>query len=257
MFFLKLDRCNFDGGLVIENGERYTSRMPPPQNILVVDDESQIRALLSRVMSKEGFVVQHAENGDQALSLIQAAAPDLVILDFNLPGLSGKDVCRRIRRDSATMAIPIIMITGCSIDELPADCLDSGADDYVCKPFNTKELIARVKAVLRRPRIFQDADRPVQKGMVTILPEERRVLVNGNPTERLTPKEFELLHSLVMYSPRVLDKNTLSLKVWGQTSEILNGRTLDVHVRRIRSKLGASAAKCLVTVPATGFQWVA
>lgn len=229
--------------------------MSSNQNILIVDDEAQIRALLMRAMSREGYAVRFAVDGEEAFGLIEKKIPDLILLDFNLPGLSGKEICRRLRRDSSTMSIPIIMITGSSVEELPADCLNSGADDYVPKPFNIKELLARVKAILRRPRVYQEPDSPVRKGIISILPEERSVVIDGAPAAHFTPKEFELLRLLVTHSPRVLDKNTLCLKVWGQTEEFVNDRTLDVHIRRIRAKLGTRAATHLVTVPSSGFQW--
>jgi two-component system phosphate regulon response regulator PhoB len=227
-----------------------------PSHILVVDDEDPVRRMLERAFTEAGFSVSLAASAAEIPGSIKKQMPDLVILDYNLPESTGRDACIKLRRDESTRFIPIIMITGSGIEGLPADCLQSGADDFVPKPFNLAELVARVRAVLRRPRTIVDEQSDIQKGPLVIQPEQRQILINGKPIERLTPKEFDLLHQIILHAPRVLPKNVLALKVWGQTVDLLHDRTLDVHIRRIRSKLGKEAAACLVTVPAIGYRWV-
>jgi DNA-binding response OmpR family regulator len=224
-------------------------------HILVVDDEEVICHLLERGLKEHGFTVQIANTATNALTILATQAMDLVILDHNLPDLTGRDVCRRIRRNPNTRSVPVIIVTGASSETLPVDCLDAGADDYVSKPFNVREIVARAQAILRRPVSYSDENDVLQKGPLTIHVSQHSVVVEGKPLPRLTPKEFALLHQIVMHAPSILNKNMLALKVWGQTEDVLHHRTLDVHIRRIRSKLGARYAKYLVTIPAVGYQW--
>jgi len=223
--------------------------------VLVVDDEPAVRGVLERVLKREGFAVTMAINAGEGLTAVRERTPDMVILDLNLPDRSGEDVCQEIRKTSAVQAIPILILTGQAMEGLPARCLDEGADDYLSKPFDNKELVARVRALLRRPRLYVDKDAVLEKKQITVHVAERRVLVKGHPVNSLAPKEFDLLYQLLLYAPKVLDKNTLALKVWDVPAEQIHSRTLDVHIRRIRLKIG-SAAKCLKTVPAVGYQWL-
>jgi len=227
----------------------------PKARILIVDDELAIRSVLERILQREGFRVVHAATGQEALESVKVEKPDLMILDLNLPDLNGEEICQRVRKDPAAQSIPILILTGRSTEGLSADCLDGGADDYVNKPFDIKEMVSRVKALLRRPRLYSSEDSIIQKGIIAIHVGERRVMVKGKPAGKLAPKEFALLKQLVLHSPKVLDKNTLALNAWGISAERLNSRTLDVHMRRIRQKLGRAAARYLITVPSIGYQW--
>lgn len=225
------------------------------QKILVVDDEPGVRAILERVLEREGYKVLAADGGRAALEIARQEKPDVLVLDYLLPDLSGQAVCQSIRKDPAIQALPVLILTGQAAEGLPAQCLDSGADDYLAKPFDANELAARVRALLRRPRLYGSKDSVLERGAITIHTAERRVLVKGHIVKALSPKEFDLLYHIVMHAPNVLDKNTLALKAWGVPYEHLNPRTLDVHVRRIRAKLGRSAAGSLLTVPTIGYQW--
>ncbi|SRR5258708_4601388 len=223
--------------------------------VLVVDDEPAIRGVLERLLKREGFAVTLALNAREGLNAVQERLPDMVILDLNLPDRSGEDVCQDIRKSSSTQSIPILILTGQATDGLPAKCLDGGADDYLSKPFDNKELVARVRALLRRPRLYVEKDAVLETKQISVHVAERQIRVNGRSIDSLAPKEFDLLYQLLIHTPKVLDKNTLALKVWGVPAEQLHSRTLDVHMRRIRLKIG-SASKCLKTIPAVGYQWL-
>lgn len=229
--------------------------MQSKARILIVDDELAIRTILERILQREGFKVVHAANGKEAFESLVTEKPDLMILDLNLPDVKGEEICRLVRKDPAVQSLPILILTGRSAEGLSAECLDGGADDYVSKPFDIKDLVARVNALLRRSRLYAAEDSIIQKGVIVIHVGERRVMIKGKPVGKLAPKEFALLKQLVLEAPKVLDKNTLALNAWGVSAESLHHRTLDVHMRRIRQKLGPRAARCLITVPSIGYQW--
>jgi DNA-binding response OmpR family regulator len=224
--------------------------------ILVVDDEASIRNLLIRVFAQESFEVLTATNGHEGLETAAKYRPDLIILDLNLPDLYGEDVCKSIRQTSSIENVPVLILTGKNAEGLPARCLDGGADDYLSKPFDVQEIMARSRALLRRSHGLASSREALSRGRLTIRVAERMVLWKGHRIETLAPKEFEILRLLVLEAPKVLDKNALAVKAWGVPSEQLHQRTLDVHIRRIRKKLGPAAATCLKTVPAIGFQWL-
>lgn len=224
--------------------------------ILVVDDELSVRAVLERILRKEGFQVSLAACGKEALQAIENQRPDVMILDLNLPDLSGDAVCQKIRKDPLACSVSILILTGRASEGLPAECLNGGADDYLAKPFDIKELIARVRALLRRPRLYTADDSVLQKGPLSLHVGERRVSVKGWEAPSLAPKEFELLKQLLLHAPKVIDKNILALAVWGVPADRLHRRTLDVHMRRIRQKIGPKASRCLKTVPVIGYQWL-
>lgn len=223
--------------------------------ILIVDDEPAIGKMLERALKNEGFFIDIAPNGEDALDLLARKKHDVVILDINLPGISGDEICRQLRKDPLLQTIGILMVTGRNTEGLSASMLDDGADDYVSKPFDLNEVVARVKALLRRPRVFVPAESVIQRKNIHIDLGARQISITGRPVDDFTPKEFELLSQLVIHSPRVLDKNTLALKVWGVTRDGLHDRTIDVHIRRIRKKLGDYAA-CLKTIQTIGYQWL-
>src|SRR5439155_1423883 len=183
--------------------------------VLVVEDEPDIRNRIVLHLSREGFRCRTAKSGPEALREARAATPDLVILDLMLPDLDGLEVCRRLRSDAATATIPIIMLTAKADEVDRVVGLEMGADDYVVKPFSPKELIARIRAVLRRARPAAEA-RVLRAGAVTIDPMRHQVDVAGTAVE-LTPKEFDLLRALVEAAGRVLSREQLLERGWGYT----------------------------------------
>ncbi len=224
--------------------------------VLVVDDEPSIQSLLSRVLVREGFEVLSAMNGQEGLLVAAQEKPDLIILDLNLPDLYGEEVCSKLRQDSTTENVPILILTGKNALGLSARCLDGGADAYLSKPFDIADILAHLRALLRRSQGRVSSRGVILSGRLTIRIAERMVFWRGRRIATLAPKEFDILRYLVLEAPKVLDKNTLALKAWGISSDQLHQRTLDVHMRRIRKKLGPTAASCLKTVPAVGFQWL-
>ena len=224
--------------------------------VLVVDDEPAVQKGLERLLSQEGLQVAMASTGQEALDAVERQRPDVIILDLNLPDMSGNDVCQRVRGDPSAAGVAILILTGKKSRGLPAECLNGGADDYLAKPFDLKELVARVRALLRRPRLYSTEDAVIQKGPLSLYVAERRICVKEIAIPSLTPKEFELLRLLLINAPRVLENNALALKVWGVPVDQLHHRTLNVHIQRIREKLGPQVAPHLKTVPAIGYQWL-
>ena len=221
--------------------------------VLVVEDEPDIRNLIVLHLSREGFRCRTAKSGPEALREARAATPDLVILDLMLPDLDGLEVCRRLRSDAATATIPIIMLTAKADEVDRVVGLEMGADDYVVKPFSPKELIARIRAVLRRARPAAEA-RVLRAGAVTIDPMRHQVDVAGTAVA-LTPKEFDLLRALVEAAGRVLSREQLLERVWGYTrGGDIESRTVDVHVRRLRAKLGDTGRR-IATLKGVGYRF--
>ena len=220
--------------------------------VLIVEDEPDIRELVVHHLKREGYQVSVAASGEEALRQVQASPPDLVLLDLMMPAMNGLEVCRRLRQDPVTASLPIVMLTakGDEIDRVLG--LEIGADDYVVKPFSPKELLARVRAVLRRSLPAPGAS-PITLGALTIDPGTHTVSV-GDEVLALTPKEFDLLRALVEARGRVLSREFLLDRVWGysRASEI-ESRTVDVHVRRLRVKLGPEGRRVL-TVKSVGYR---
>ncbi|HEY4910554.1 MAG TPA: response regulator [Methylomirabilota bacterium] len=220
--------------------------------VLIVEDERDIRDLVVLHLQRDGYEVTSAGSGEEALAQVRQSPPDLVVLDLMLPAMSGLEVCRRIRQEQATATLPIVMLTAKADEVDRVVGLELGADDYVVKPFSPKELLARVRAVLRRSRPGPDAA-PMTFGALTIDPGTHRVFVGGE-TVALTPKEFELLRALVAVRGRVLSREFLLDRVWGYSrAGEIESRTVDVHVRRLRVKLGAEGRRIL-TVKSVGYR---
>jgi phosphate regulon transcriptional regulator PhoB len=220
--------------------------------VLIVEDEPDIRELVVHHLKREGYQVSAASSGEEALRQVQAAPPDLVLLDLMMPAMDGLEVCRRLRQDPATVSLPIVMLTakGDEVDRVLG--LEIGADDYIVKPFSPKELLARVRAVLRRSRPAPGAA-PLTLGALLIDLGTHTASVGGLALA-LTPKEFDLLRALVEARGRVLSREFLLDRVWGyaHASEI-ESRTVDVHVRRLRVKLGPEGRRIL-TVKSVGYR---
>jgi phosphate regulon transcriptional regulator PhoB len=220
--------------------------------VLIVEDEPDIRELLAFHLERDGYLVTRASTGAEALRQVRSARPDLVVLDLMLPEMDGLEVCRRLRADSATAALPVIIVTakGDEVDRVVG--LELGADDYVVKPFSPKEVLARVRAVLRRSRAPMPSA-PLTVGGIALDDATHRATVDGQPLA-LTPKEFDLLRALLEARGRVLSREFLLDRVWGyaRAGEI-ESRTVDVHVRRLRAKLGREGDRIL-TVKNVGYR---
>ena len=222
--------------------------------ILIVDDNEQIVEILSRYIAAEGWPLLCARSGEEALSLFDAADPSVILLDILLPGIDGLEVCRRIRRVSG---VPILMITARDEDADRILGLDIGADDYIVKPFEVKELLARVHAVLRRTG---DDGKPKSKKLtfdkLVINLDSYELIVDGKKIDT-PPKEMELLYHLAATPNRVYTRNQLLDEVWG-FDYFGDSRTVDVHIKRLREKLeGVSDKWALKTVWGVGYKFEA
>ena len=219
--------------------------------VLVVDDEADLLTLVRYNLERDGFEVGEAVDGEEAMAMIAERRPDLVLLDWMLPQFSGIEVCRRVRRSAHTQNLPIIMLTARGEESDRVRGLDYGADDYIVKPFSPSELVARVRAVLRRLRPAFEAE-ILQFSDVTMDLAEFRVTRSGDSV-RLAPTEFRLLRHFMEHPGRVFTREQLLNAVWGR--EIyLEPRTVDVHVRRLRRTLNAGDRQDIIrTVRATGY----
>jgi len=217
--------------------------------ILVVEDEASIASFVSLYLKNAGYEVRTAENGTDALAAVQSREPALIILDLMLPDLDGLEVCRRIRQRSD---VPILMLTARDEDVDKIIGLEVGADDYMTKPFNPRELVARVKSILRRvtPERREAQGERIVHGDLIIDAGRREVTVKGVEVQ-LAPKEFELLWELLDHRGLVLTRDQLLERVWGYTFAG-DTRTVDVHVRQVRRKLGEAAP--IVTVWGVGYK---
>ncbi|HAZ62460.1 MAG TPA: DNA-binding response regulator [Armatimonadetes bacterium] len=226
------------------------------QLVLVVEDDISIQRSLEVLLQREGYQVLMTADGAEAVQLAQRHKPDIILLDVMLPGLDGLEVCRQVRQ---RMLTPIVMLTA-KDDEIDKVLgLESGADDYVSKPFLPLELMARIRAHLRRANLYERAELetgPIRVGRVTIDGAAHEVFVGGEPV-RLTPKEFDLLLVLASRAGRVIERDQLLEQVWGE-SLYLDSRTLDVHIRRLRLKieLEPSQPQQIMTIPGVGYKLV-
>ena len=218
--------------------------------ILLIEDEPDVVDLLTLSLRKADFVVSHAADGGRGLRQAREESPALIILDLMLPKMPGLEVCKVLKSDVATKHIPIIMLTAKAeeIDRIVG--LEFGADDYVTKPFSPREMVLRVKAILRRGQ-GEVAEEPLIFGPIQLDPARHHVTVNGKPV-RLTSVEFKLLSMLMLRRGRVQARDRLLNEVWGYES-LIDTRTVDTHVRRLRKKLG-KAADAIETVRGFGYR---
>jgi len=225
-----------------------------PTRILVVEDDQDIAQLVARYLEKAGFAADVVSSGRDALTAIRARAPDLLILDRMLPHVDGLEICRAVRSNAKTAAMPIIMLTARAEESDRIVGLELGADDYVAKPFSPSELVARVRALLRRAqRAAPAAGATMTYGPIVVDPDRHMVSSNGHDVT-LTAKEFLLLEYLLQHRGRVLSRDVLLTDVWGY--RYTGGtRTVDVHVRRLREKFPL-LADALVTVKQFGYKLV-
>jgi len=211
--------------------------MPMTPHVLVVEDEDSLATLLQYNLQKEGYEVSLAGDGEEALLMIDERLPDLIVLDWMLPKVSGIEVCRRLRQRNETRNLPIVMLTARGEESDRIRGLDTGADDYVTKPFSMTELGARIRAVLRRIRPGLAEDR-VRRGDILIDRVAHRVKRGGSEIH-LGPTEFRLLDYLMQHPGRVFSREQLLDAVWG-SDVYVEARTVDVHIGRLRKALGAS-----------------
>ncbi len=221
------------------------------ERVLLVEDEPGIVKGLSHSMERDGYQVTSARDGEEGLRLALQTKPDMIILDLMLPGMDGLSICRELRQRPQTRDIPIIMLTAKRDDVDRIVGLEMGADDYVTKPFNTRELLARMKAVMRRmKRRTDEEDARINAGVLTIDPEARIATKSGAPLPELTAKEFDLLHLMALHPGRVFEREDLLRIVWGM--EHYDTRTVDVCVGRLRKKIEDNPAKPVFIVTRWG-----
>lgn len=214
---------------------RRAERGKPMKRVLIIEDDKDIVELVRYNLANEGFQVAAAFDGSSGLAALKKASPDLLILDLMLPKLSGLDICREIRRDEALNRLPILMLTARGDEADRVVGLEMGADDYVTKPFSPRELLARVKALLRRAEPPADSPRVLEIGRLAIDPASYRVSNSGRPVP-LSTLEFRLLYYLASRPNRVFTRDQLLDAVWG-TDRFVTPRSVDVYVRRLREKI--------------------
>jgi two-component system alkaline phosphatase synthesis response regulator PhoP len=224
-----------------------------PTRILIVEDDSDIADLVAHYLDKAGFMTERVISGREALTAIAAKRPDLLVLDLMLPQVDGLEICRILRSDKKTAAVPIIMLTARADESERIVGLELGADDYLAKPFSPNELVARVRALLRRAHRGPAPERTLVYGPI-VVDTERHVVSSDGRDVTLTAKEFLLLEYLLQHRGRVLSRDVLLTDVWGY--RYTGGtRTVDVHVRRLREKLPI-LADALVTVKQFGYKLI-
>ncbi len=225
----------------------------PRPTILVVDDQANIRALLRLYLEQAGYRVEEAADGETALRRITASPPDLLILDLMLPRIDGWELCRRLRADEQS-ALPILMLTARDDDVDKIVGLELGADDYVTKPFNPREVVARVRAILRRARPSPlGEEKGIHLGDVHLDPRRRELTIAGHPV-KLRRREFDLLHALMRQPRVVFSREQLLDQVWGYDFPVQT-RTVDVHIAALRRHLRPSRLR-IETVPGIGYRLV-
>ncbi len=222
----------------------------PRRRVLLVDDDENIVQLVKMYLERDGYQVTPAYDGQEALEAARHVRPDIVVLDLMLPGVGGLEVCRELRRDTN---VPIIMLTARTTETDKLTGLDMGADDYVTKPFSPRELLARMRAVLRRVPGEQDAGpEEIRTGDVALFPRRFQVEVAGRPV-RLTPTEFNLLRTLAQSPGQVFTRAQLIEKAFGYDFEGFE-RNVDVHVTSLRRKLGPAVGRLIKTVYGLGYK---
>ena len=223
------------------------------RTILLVEDEAPIREMLSFVLEQAGFNVVEAEDFDVALEKVKEPYPDLILLDWMLPGGSGVQLAKKLKQHEFTRDIPVIMLTARGEEDDKIRGLEAGADDYVTKPFSPKELVARIKAVMRRVTPTSKEE-PIEFNGLILEPSSHRVTANGDPLD-MGPTEFKLLHFFMTHSERVYSRELLLDNVWG-TNVYVEDRTVDVHIRRLRIALSQHGHDAMIqTVRGAGYRF--
>ena len=228
--------------------------MEPKQRILVVDDEQDILQLVTYNLKKEGYLVEEALTGDAALRMVRERPYQLILLDLMLPGLSGMELCRIFKNDPGTAHVPIIMLTARSEEMDKVMGLETGADDYITKPFSVRELVARVKSVIRRVEGAMTGRKVLRARSIEVDLERHRVKA-GEQVVDLSPTEFRLLRFLMERKGKVFSRDQILDAVWKGES-FVESRTVDVHIRRLRAELEkAGAGSAVETVRGVGYRF--
>jgi len=223
------------------------------KTVLIVEDEPAIREMVSFALARAGFQVDEAVDGIQAQERMASRLPDMILLDWMLPGVSGIELARRFKRDEYTREVPIIMLTARGEEDDRVGGLDAGVDDYVTKPFSPRELVARIKAVMRRS-VPENEDEPIQVEGLSLDPGSHRVSVDGQALE-MGPTEFRLLHFFMTHPERVYSRSQLLDRVWGRNTYV-EERTVDVHILRLRKALNPSGYdRHVQTVRGAGYRF--
>lgn len=224
-----------------------------PATILIIEDEPAIQELLSVNLRHAGYTVQTAADAAAAQAIIGQAVPDLILLDWMLPDIPGIRLARQLRDTERTRDIPLIMLTARGAEQDKVDGLEAGADDYITKPFSPRELLARIRSLLRR-RAPQLADDPIQMGELQLDPQARRIVGGGRPLP-MGPSEFRLLHFLMTHADRIYSRGQLLDHIWGD-HVFLEERTVDVHIRRLRKALSPAGLDYYIhTIRGAGYRF--
>lgn len=223
-------------------------------NIVVVEDDPFVEKILKQTLLSEGYSVNIARNGQKALEVTRKLLPDMVILDLGLPDISGHDVFRVLKHDPACRDIPLMVLTGNDRENQEVEMLLGGADDYLTKPFDVPLLIARIYSLLRRKRLPVTGIGSLVRGPLVLDPKNRAVRCSDQEVSELSPKEFEILYLLATESPQTVDRPTIAKRVWGETPDAIHPRTIDVHIRHIRSKLGVGSPISIEAVTGKGYR---
>ncbi|RVU31794.1 MULTISPECIES: phosphate regulon transcriptional regulator PhoB [Neptunomonas] len=226
--------------------------MSASKKVLIVDDEAPIREMIAVALEMAGYECIEADNAQEAHALVVDQKPDMILLDWMMPNMSGIELARRLRKDETTADVPIIMLTAKTEEEHKVKGLEAGVDDYITKPFSPRELVARLKAVLRRatPKGIEE---PVTVEGLTLDPISHRVTANDKPIE-LGPTEFRLLQFFMTHQDRAYSRGQLLDMVWGGNVYV-EERTVDVHIRRLRKALGSQHDHLVQTVRGTGYRF--
>ena len=223
------------------------------KTILIVDDEAPIRQMVSLALERAGYVVLQAADASEALLVIHEQLPDLVLLDWMMPAMSGIELARRLRRDDYTRELPIILLTARGEEDDRIHGFDAGADDYITKPFSPRELLARIRAVLRRS-IGDDGEGVIEFQAMRLDGSSHRITIGDSPL-KLGPTEFRLLQFFLSHPERVYSRGQLLDMVWGRGT-FIEERTVDVHIRRLRKELEPSGYdRYIQTVRSAGYRF--
>ncbi|MBI2214880.1 MAG: response regulator transcription factor [Acidobacteria bacterium] len=218
--------------------------------IALIEDDADLAYTIKLNLDREGHRVEHFANGQEGLLEVQRSGFDFLILDLNLPDLDGFTICRELRREPATRGLPILMLTARTSERDRVTGLELGADDYLTKPFSVRELVARIQAILRRSRGYEDSTSSYDDGELSVDGKTFRVHLHGEEV-RLAKKEFELLWMLIRSRPAVVSRERILSEVW-QMSEDVETRTVDAHIRNLRKKIGRDR---ITTVIGTGYRF--
>lgn len=249
-FYYKFCRATGSSHILYLEAQQKGMVINMEEKVLIVDDEHGIVNAIAFAFRKEGYLVETAGNGQEALEKLSAFCPHVIILDVMMPKMTGLEVCKRLS-DKKDIGIILLTAKDDVVDKILG--LELGADDYITKPFDVRELLARTRSIIRR--LQKNAEEPVRKieaGRLVIFPSQRRVLLSGNALE-MPPKEFDLLYLLISHPERVYTRDELLNAVWG--FDYVGGtRTVDIHIQRLRSKLGEQNAHMIQTIYGIGYK---